>query len=380
MISSFSNRSPLVLTVWMLCASAAGQSGYHSYALYLDNDRPREVENYWSHEAQGIAHDDSHWYLTQDVHLWRVPVGDDLASQNPGAQVRHLALRDTFLWASGYDHFGDLEHHDHQGTGYLFIPITGPGRCNAVAAFRAADLSLIDFKCVAAASWATLDAAGRLYVGRDEGLVRYNVRWDLLPSNVLALENETSIPVFNESGGPIGWTHPQGGDFSDDGQLLYVTTGFPGAEPADHGIHVIDTTTWRRVRRSTNGTLPFSYQFDPSAPASQEPEGLTVWDLDDGRAPGVAGQLHVLLLDNDFPDDDDVYLKNYTHTIYVDGGHAGAQNGRPFDPFITVAAAHARAWSGSRISIRARAYPENLTLNKRVRITARGGIARIGSP
>jgi hypothetical protein len=52
--------------------------------------------------------------------------------------------------------------------------------------------------------------------------------------------------------------------------------------------------------------------FDHSTTVREEPEGLTFWDLDaDGRAPGLRGQLHVVLLDNDLVTADDVYVKHY---------------------------------------------------------------------
>ena len=42
----------------------------------------------------------------------------------------------------------------------------------------------------------------------------------------------------------------------------------------------------------------------------EEPEGITLWNLDGRGAPGVSGQLHVLMLDND-SNGDDIYVKHY---------------------------------------------------------------------
>jgi hypothetical protein len=53
----------------------------------------------------------------------------------------------------------------------------------------------------------------------------------------------------------------------------------------------------------------------------EEPEGLTWWDLDRSDAPGIEGQLHAIVLDND-DNGDDIYFKHYR----VEGLL------RPFDP------------------------------------------------
>jgi len=156
---------------------------------------------------------------------------------------------------------------------------------------------------------------------------------------------------------------------SPSGRLLYVVA---------NGIHVFDLSTGKRIQRSTNGYGYFNYEFHPGGTIQEEPEGITIWDLDDGRALGIRGQLHVLLLDNDWPDDDDVYVKHYTHTIYVDGKHSGDEGGRPWDPFNTVEEAHNLAWDGARIKIKAGSYPETLRISKRVEVVADGGTATIG--
>ena len=62
--------------------------------------------------------------------------------------------------------------------------------------------------------------------------------------------------------------------------------------------------------RSTNGSGSFNYEFHPGGSTDEEPEGLTYWDLDGRNAPGIQGQLHAILLDND-ANGDDVYFKHY---------------------------------------------------------------------
>jgi hypothetical protein len=105
---------------------------------------------------------------------------------------------------------------------------------------------------------------------------------------------------------------------------------------------------------------------------------LTVWDLDDGRAPGIRGQLHVMMLDNDETSADDIYIKHYTNAIRVDALNESFQNGTPGFPFRTVDDALGLAWPNSEIRIRANHYIEALIVSKRVRLTSEGGVTRIG--
>jgi hypothetical protein len=133
-----------------------------------------------------------------------------------------------------------------------------------------------------------------------------------------------------------------------------------------------------RVQRSTNGSGYFNYEYHTNFPVKQEPEGLTIWDLDNDRAPGIKGQLHVLLLNNDWPDDDNVYMKHYTGTIYVDRAYTGEEKGIPSKPFRTVGQANDLAWDGAQIKIKTGTYPEALTFSKRIRVLVENGPVIIG--
>jgi hypothetical protein len=75
-------------------------------------------------------------------------------------------------------------------------------------------------------------------------------------------------------------------------------------------------------------------------PTYEEPEGLTIWAVEDSM-PGY-GILHALLIDNDEGFSDDVDLKHYTNTITIDASYSGTGNGRPEAPFTTIAEAQKR--------------------------------------
>lgn len=135
-----------------------------------------------------------------------------------------------------------------------------------------------------------------------------------------------------------------------------------------------------RVGHSTRGFGHFDFYYDPGFPTYEEPEGLTIWDLDVGRAPGIRGQLHAMVSDNDI-EAGDIDFKHYTCTIRVDpsgGCTPGTQPGSPSCPFPTIAGAANLAWSGAEIRLRAATYNGPLSLAKRVRLSAEGGVVRIG--
>jgi hypothetical protein len=142
-------------------------------------------------------------------------------------------------------------------------------------------------------------------------------------------------------------------------------------------------STGTRIMRSTNGSDMFNFGFESGLPVYQEAEGLTIWDLDDGRAPGIGGQLHVLLIEKDLGDDD-VFLKHYTGTIHVNGApNPWCQNGdgSPWCPFARVTSASDMAWDGVTIKINgstSSSYPEELTVSKRVLLQATGRPVTIG--
>lgn len=100
----------------------------------------------------------------------------------------------------------------------------------------------------------------------------------------------------------------------------------------------------------------------------EEPEGLTFWDLNDGRSPNIRGELHVLMLDNDEPDNDDVYLKHYSEGIWVDAAYSGSSTGDPASPDITVAAGLARVIDGLELKVHSGSYAETMTISKKVKI------------
>lgn len=371
---------------------------FESYYLFMGN-YPNGERN-WSHNVQGVAHDDNNWFITNTEVIWKIPVERDLDTvsiSSPGVIVR------TFLHypeLAGYDHFGDPDVSRLGGIDYLIVPIEDEqGTCNsglpgAVAIFRCSNLSYVDHisfpgQCNDAGWVAARDGqlvSSRQHVGAPDGsppgttsgLRFYDFVWN--PSTeqgTLVFNNE--VEMLDENGDRLEMVTMQGGEFAPAGNLLYLISGFHNDSNAladREGIHVLETVSFQRVSHSTRCVGHFDFCYDPGTISAGEPEGLTIWDLDDGRAPGIRGQLHAMRLDND-AFHDDIAFKHYTFVIRVNAA-SPCQSGTPACPFRTVNAAANLAWDGSEIRVSAGTYVEPLTLTRRIRLTAEGGTVRIG--
>jgi hypothetical protein len=297
---------------------------------YLGN-HPKEKNLEWSGNTNGIAHDDDYWYITTEDTLYKIPVSHDLG-QDIGNSVVRVGIPGP-LAALGMDHFGDLDHCD----GFLFVPMTASAPILAspvnpvVAVFRSTELKYLGFAHLypqTGAGWCAIHPQTRvLYssnntLGVADTLSCFAIDWNDLrrdpPQVVLEKLPEERIGV----GIPL--RNMQGGAFSPDG-ILYLCHGYMQILPTDHNLVDRDygikffqfcKTGWVRIGESTQDG-EFRFQFRQNLPYQQEPEGLTWWDLDPavegepGRAPGIEGQLHVLLLDNEAPDK--IYLKHYRY-------------------------------------------------------------------
>jgi hypothetical protein len=368
------------------------QGPYEAYYLYLGN-YPDEANPGWHENAQGLAHDRDNWFITQTRTLWKVPVTQDLnrvRPSDPSVIVKELNATDMpELDREGYDHLGDPAYYEYKGQGFVLVPVEGGSR-PALAVFRADTLQYIAhdaFFAQSKAGWCAVDPAENVYSSDSSAVAinQYTVPWDNPRFfNTLRLSNVNQIFLRDENGIFItapGIEHMQGGEISPSGQLLYLVAGFYDQLRPTDGIHVFDLSTRRRIQRSTNGFGHFNYEFHQGGFVDEEPEGLTIWDLDnDPRVPDdrLRGQLHVILLDNDSLDADDVYVKHYTQTIYVDRTYTGEEHGRPRQPFNTLREANNLAWDGARINIKAGAYAETLTFSKRTELVASGGTVTIG--
>jgi hypothetical protein len=297
---------------------------------YPSNCRPG-----WTIDLQGVTHDSGAWFFTQKAALWRFPASRDLGAtvllRGPGAL--HVRMPPA-LARDGYNHFGALAYH----AGLLLIPVTGPAPA-VVAVFRARDLVYLGHLQLPAqrgAGWLAVGPRAEMYSSDSEldgarGLLVYTVDWSLLGSGRLPLSPgrtdprqraliqmipRTTIPLLDETGQPVQLRSMQGGVFHGATQILTVN-GYCEGTTRETGImgFAIRGDTGRRVVRSTNRPGPFEFEYHPGHRGlfwcREEPEGMTIWDLDDGRAPGIRGELHVLMIDNALWDYGGLYFRHY---------------------------------------------------------------------
>ena len=389
----------LPLAVAFAMIVQGGVTAEERYERYY-NELPQHPDmqfTSWAEGAEGIAHDSNCWFITQahdqNSILWKIPVGADLATvdaNSPGVLTKQYnqigALIGAGLW-----HFGDLDYREYGDKRYVFVGVSNwdcippnispPG----VAVFDADTLDLIDYchwpyslTCDNNTEWAwcAFDAQGFLCGAHQVGssMHRAVVDWDVLYNAlVLVLTPTNELVIVDQDGAPanISWWI-QGGKFTPSGDMLYLSTGA--------GIAVFDCSSRTNavfVKLSCNGDKTecfpehFVFQFDPDWPVSQEPEGLAIWDVDDMNAPGIKGQLHVLLLDNEVGDDN-VWIWNYTQTLYVDRASISG-DGTPQYPYPTVTGAAVNAWAGCQLKIKGGSYPESVTFSNKMQVLSWGG-------
>ena len=295
--------------------------------IFLGN-YPDERSGFWTDNIQGVTHDNDHWFITQTTRLWRIPIGQDLSVLLLDFdQVLVVEIPDA-LGDLGYNHLGDLDILD----GHLLVPVERPDRIAAIAAFRADDLSLADIAYLPGespavgqtkAGWCAIrHESGHLFTSESTVNERNPIR--ILSVDRAALANGSLIltPVgavqpVDENAVLIELEHMQGGVFGGDGRLYIVNGYMEGHDPKLGGIRIIDPDTGRLIARSSLDDAPFKFEYHHNRTfgvetVGEEPEGLTWWDLDDDtRAPGITGQLHVLLLDNEILSTDQLYFKHY---------------------------------------------------------------------
>ena len=391
------------LLLWASGPVSAQQS-YETYYRYI-KDYPSNRATGWTEHPQGATHDRDNWYITQEKALWRIPVEHDLNSVSNGDPgVVKIELDDLpVLTKARFNHFGDPTHYEYGGKGFVLVPLEGEGG-QGIAVFRAdATLNYLTYSPIKQdhAAWCAVDPSdpeGHLYSAPSydsaSDIYKYRVDWETLrygkpPELVLTYESSLTLSPKVVAG-------LQGGKISPDGKLLYLSMFGGTDDKVFSGIRVYDIPTGKLVRESANGSGWFNYEIHPKS--FQVAEGLVIWDLDDGRAPGIRGQLHVFMFYH--PDikivklaRDGVYFKHYDGAMDVDGiagidkqpkNLAEVISGKPtthpslFVPFKTVGFAHSNAWNGARINIQAGSYPETLTLSKPVKLVAKGGTVTIG--
>jgi hypothetical protein len=344
---------------------AGAETDAELYTRYLGN-APSGFETDWSDGFNGITHDDSHWYLSQSKYLYRAPLARSLDRDLKRTGAPYIRLEDLPP-LENYGHFGDISYYESGGVGHVLVPVDAGVKAGStvegspvprftyeklpakLAIFRA-DRSL---RFIAAtdfpgqlgddgdgqAGFVAVDGRGRVYSARNNGLCthlarararganpleasclrRYSANWSALADEggrprAFALRFEREIRLLDDQGKPILLENMQGGAVAHGDRVIYLLNGLNCS--ANEGVHAFDLETGRMRASSTTDTA-FRFEHRCGGKRYEEPEGLTVWDLDGVPNPdGIRGQLHVVLMKNQL-DANNLWFKHYTTRTFV---------------------------------------------------------------
>lgn len=234
----------------------------------------------WSHEFQGLAHDHQDWYFFNKGAVMKF----DRNYQKIAEQGIPLPLQQQ-----GYDHIGDGDYHD----GLLYAPLEHNNYIDPVILVFDASLNVV--------------RSGKLTTTRQQhapwcavhpwnGLV-YTSEGDSV-STLYAYDAHTfsfigHFRLYDANGQAETLNSIQGGCFSQNGRL-YLASG-----------NTDDIRCYSMLNGRLMGSMPVSYS--KGFPEYEEMEGIAIWDLSGSGQ----GHLHVAILDNDWPSQDDLYLYHY---------------------------------------------------------------------
>lgn len=204
----------------------------------------------------------------------------------------------------GYDHIGDLDHHD----GRLFAPLENnaePKLAARLGVFRASDLSFVGSAEIEKTSmpWCAVDpVSGLLHTSTFNPRSIHRYALDLTGGS-LSLVRVASIPLSDQNGAPLKLYHVQGGAFTGDGRWLFLATDHEDGSGAAKGFSIFDAASGRRVAHRSVSYDPISF--------GGEIEGIDVWGLKDPADGRSNALLHLLVLNNDTFDSDNIVIKNW---------------------------------------------------------------------
>ena len=292
---------------------------------------PKDREMGWSHEINGVCHDENNWFFTQDGNLWKFPITHDINSvcNAPDAAKGILMVQEKL-------HFGDIDHYK----GYIFVPVSDNV---SIRIYRASDLSFVTEQIIKREDGNKFTSIGWVAINPING---YLYTSDKIASSVTT-GNKSRIHIYKigdlSKGNPLSFystitlcdfgrqvlerEHMQGGCFDNDNHL-HIVNGFVTMHNgravswanSSGGISVFRVNPYpeqgsvENVYRldASNQKNGFRYQFNG---AGDEPEGITYWDLDkDRRAPGMEGTLHAIMQNTIGSGATDFFFKHYRNT------------------------------------------------------------------
>lgn len=285
---------------------------YHLYhgvdtsgQFHYIGEYPKDRRIRWGNKLQGVSHDANNWFIVQRYSLWKFPVSRPLSEHVPGQPGGKGGIYRAFiphhLRGGEDDHLGDPDHF----AGKLYVPFES-GSGPRVLVYRGSDLhylSHVRIKEERQIPWLAINPRDKhLYTSsfnhQNHGaqpvrLRKYQIRYS---GKQLILTYKGYVQLRDRRGKVLKLKRLQGGCFSPKGEFFIVSDVKHG------GIYYFNSSF--RLRQH----IPVNYK--PGGVHAEELEGITFWDLDNGRAHRIRGQLHLTMLDNDVSLDE-VYFKHY---------------------------------------------------------------------
>ena len=318
---------------WVTSKEVVRSNSTMAHYQYI-NTYPKKSDNSLRQELNGVAHDKvngkSYWFFTQNMsaHLWKIPFDCDLEKVfSKNCEEKGITKIDY-----GNVHLGDIDCYEN----YLFVPVNiDDGKRIQIDVFSTSDITKkvasqemykVLYHNRKADKVTKMDDCG--WVAIKDGLL-YTSNGDLNATSPILvykidlekikngcndfLKPYANLYVKDEFGDDLTRKCVQGGCFDDENHL-HITNGhlvkplpgknnFVDSKGKRGGISVFDIPTFSEgaevnIRRRTNSnqTHDFRYQFNGDG---DEPEGITFCRMGNkNKAPGITGQLHVLMLTN----------------------------------------------------------------------------------
>jgi hypothetical protein len=279
-------------------------------------DYPKALEHDETEEIQGVASDGVSWFFANNSGtpgLVRIAITEDLGKHSSwdDALVENMPAE---LEDLGYDHYGDLDEYG----GRVYVPVEQSSEkiLGMIAQFDG-DLKLLGMAELDGpkAPWVAIDPVReRLYTSAFVDVRVVDVYAMVLDEDGILVDLRLIVQrKLFDSKSQMTLQRIQGGAFSPSGSLYLVSDNYFDDEVPDGelegGVYGFEGPT---MRLETHFAIKYTDDDD------EELEGIEVFPLASDVAPSITGQVHVVMLDNDTWNGDDLYFK---HFGLVDDGH-----------------------------------------------------------
>lgn len=288
--------------------------GMPTFSAQSPVDVPKELDHGLTEEIQGVATTSTHWFFAHNKDYWndpnipdmiRIPITAPLEQRSTWDAALVVPMPQALL-SLGYDHFGDPDEHN----GRIYVPVEQKedyGIPGAIAEFDT-NLNYLGYAILARdnAPWVAVDpTTGLMYTSNGRAGVQSVDVYSMSFTNghLSGLLKTDDRRLWERNGQLVQpFYRIQGGAFSARGNLYLSVDGRVESATAPVGVFGFEAGSFRRE-------VWFDVPYDTSN--DEELEGLEVRDLTGVGAPGITGQLHVVMLDNDDTTNDDLYFKHY---------------------------------------------------------------------